>query len=191
MSGAPRRSLPWLLAVAALAAGCTGFHEVSPGNIYRDRQPAEDELRKVIEDYGIRTVVMLRGGTSDAAPSRRAALAADIAYVNVPISAQRLPPPERLLAIWDTIATAERPILFHCRAGVDRTGLASALAVLHDTGDLDAARHQLALVPFGHTGWFGTGAMDDVLDRYEAHHGDLDFRTWVTDVYAKELAELP
>lgn len=179
------RLLPALL--LALAPACTGFHEVAPG-IYRDRQPAEDELVRAIERHDIRTVIVLRGAGEGAAPSRRAALATDVRCVHVPISATRLPPPDRLLRLWDAIAHAERPILFHCRAGVDRTGLAAALAVLHDTGDLDRARGQLALIPFGHVGIWGTEAMDEVLDRYEPWHGRLPFPAWVEQVYARQLA---
>jgi protein tyrosine/serine phosphatase len=157
-----------------------------PGSIYRDRQPAEDDLVARVEDYGIKTVVALRGRGS--APARRAALATGITFIGLPMSARRLPTVDELLQLWTTIATAERPMLFHCRAGVDRTGLASALAVLHDTDDLAAARAQLALIPYGHLGWFGTAAMDEVLDRYEPWHGTMSFPEWVEQIYARQLA---
>ena len=166
-----------------LLAACTGFHEVVPG-VYRDRQPAEDELSAAIEQHGIRTVVMLRKLTEASAPTRRAALAADGAFVNVPMSAGRLPPPDTLLALWNAIDTAQRPLLLHCRAGVDRTGLASALLVLHDSGNLDAARAELSLLPHGHLGWFGTSAMDEVLARYAPYAGKLTFPEWVRTVYS-------
>jgi protein tyrosine/serine phosphatase len=183
-----RRRLPLLASLLFLASlcGCTGFHEVVPGSIYRDRQPTEDELVARVEDYGIKTVVALRGKGS--APARRAALATGITFVALPMSARRLPTAAELLALWQTIATAERPLLFHCRAGVDRTGLAAALAVLHDTDDLQQARSQLALIPYGHLGWFGTGAMDEVLDRYEPWHGTLPFADWVEQIYSRQLA---
>jgi len=176
----PRSAVP--LVLAAALAGCTGFHEVGNG-VYRDRQPAEDEMALRIERYGIRTVVALRSETPDTAPSRRAAQALDVAFVSLPMSARHLPPADRLIGLWDTIATAERPILFHCRAGVDRTGLASALSVLHDTGDLDAARAQLALIPYGHVPLFGTEAMDEVLDLYADSGNGMPFRAWADTVY--------
>lgn len=180
-----RRSAPILLLLAALAS-CTGFHTVVPGEVYRDRQPHEDELIRAIDRRGIKTVVCLRAG-KETAVSERAALVAGIDFVRVPMSAMRLPQPETLLQLWRVIATAERPLLFHCRAGVDRTGLACALAVLHDTGDLQQARGQLALLPFGHLAAFGTEAMDAVLDRYAPHHGSMAFPEWVETVYAPDL----
>lgn len=178
----------WLLtALVVVLASCTGFYETRPGELYRDRQPAEDELARDIERYDLQTIVLLRGLSEDTKPSRRAAWAADIDFVHIQISAQRLPSPEKLLQLWATIDQAKRPILFHCRAGVDRTGLAMALALLHDTGDLEQARGQLVLLPYGHVG-IGTGAMTEVLDLYEPWHGRMDFPEWVREVYTRQYA---
>jgi protein tyrosine phosphatase (PTP) superfamily phosphohydrolase (DUF442 family) len=165
---------------------CTGFREARPG-VYRSPQPDEDRLVRRIEQYGIRTVVCLRGGRS-ARSSERASDAADVAFYAVPMSATRLPHPDALLALWQIAAEAERPVLLHCRAGVDRTGLACAIVALHDTADLAAARSELALVPNGHLGAFGTEAMDEVLDRYEPHAGELSFPDWVERIYAADYA---
>jgi protein tyrosine/serine phosphatase len=184
---------PWTViasfcCILSVAASCTGFHEVREGSVYRDRQPAEDELVQHIEEHGIRTVIVLRGENADTAPSRRATLATGTDYVAIPLSATNLPAPGQLLQLWGAIEHAQRPLLLHCRAGVDRTGLAAAIAVLHDTGDLDAARAQLALLPYGHLGWFGTGAMDEVIERYAPWHGTMSFPDWVRGIYARQFA---
>ena len=60
--------------------------------------------------------------------------------------------------------------------------------MLHDTDDLDAARDQLALLPYGHVPLFGTEAMDEVLDRYAPHHGEMPFDRWIDEIYAPALA---
>ncbi len=180
------RSLGFLLLVA-MASACTGLHEVRPG-VFRSPQPSDDSLARAIDRHELKTVVCLRGMASASAPSQRAANGAGIAFWNVPMSATRLPSPETLLALWRIATDAERPLLLHCRAGVDRTGLACALLVLHDTGDLGLARGQLGLLPYGHLGVFGTQAMGEVLDRYAPHHGSLAFPDWVRDVYRKERA---
>lgn len=184
------RVMPQLL-VAILAAGlaaCTGFYTVREGEVYRDRQPHEDELVQAIADHGIRTVVCLRGDGPASGASERAALATGVTFVRVPLSAKRMPEPEALLRLWSVIGSSPRPLLFHCRAGADRTGLASALAVLHDTGDLAAARAQLATIPYGHLGALGgTGAMDEVLDRYAPHAATMDFPRFVREVYTPDL----
>lgn len=172
-----------LAASVALAAACTGFREAADG-VFRAPQAGEETTVRRVRAHGIRTVVVLRGEGPESAPTARAALAAGATLVRVPMSATRLPAPATLLALWQVAATAERPLLLHCRAGVDRTGLASALVVLHDAGDLAAARAQLAFVPNGHVAWSATGAMDEVLDRYAPYHGRLAFPAWVADVYA-------
>lgn len=165
-------------------AGCTGFHEEARG-VFRSPQPSEDQLARRIERHGIRSVLCLRGGRS-ARLSARATEAADARFYEVSLSAHREPHPNKLLELWHVAANAERPILVHCRAGVDRTGLAMALIVLHDTGDLDQARAQLALLPYGHVGLGGTQAMDAVLDAYAPFAEELAFPDWVERVYAPE-----
>ncbi len=176
-----------VLLLALLTAACTGFRAVGR-DVYRSPQPGEDQLARTIAAYDLRTVVSLRGDGLGTASSRRAAESAGITFLNVPMSASRLPRPETLLELWRIAATAERPLLLHCRAGVDRTGLACAICVLHDTGDLAAARGQLALVPNGHTGMFGTERMDEVLDRFAPHASQMAFPDWVRDVYRVEFA---
>ena len=184
-----RRSGPFLLLLAGLSA-CTGFREVGPG-VYRSGQTGEDRFARRIEQHDIRTVLCLRQPDADlgtTAASQRAALGTGAAWCNIPFSATRAPTPQTLLALWRVAAEAARPLLIHCRAGVDRTGLASALVVLHDTGDLARARAQLTLLPHGHVGAWGTEKMGEVLDQYEPHHGTLSFPEWVATVYAPALA---
>ncbi|MCA8942906.1 MAG: tyrosine-protein phosphatase, partial [Planctomycetes bacterium] len=139
-----------ILALATLAA-CSNLHEVDPGAYYRCGQLDADGFRQVIRDHGIRTVVRLRGGAVgepeyDAAHTP--AEEAGAAFVHIQMSALSLPSRETLLRIWETFDTAERPLLVHCKAGADRTGLASAIYVLHETGDLRKAREQLHVLPY-------------------------------------------
>lgn len=177
--------LPVLL--ACLVGGCTGLRAVRP-DVFRSPQPGEDQLARTIAELDLRTVVCLRGHGDPAAASERAAEGAGALFWSVPMSATRPPRPDTLLALWRVAAEAPRPLLLHCRAGVDRTGLASAIVVLHDTGDLRLARDQLALVPHGHLGMMGTEAMGEVLDRYEPFATQLSFPDWVRDVYAAGFA---
>lgn len=175
---------PLLLAALLLMPACTGLHEVVPG-VYRSPQPNEDQLFRRIGEYDLRTVVCLRGRSDPSAASERATVGAGARFRLVPMSATRLPSPQTLQELWQIAATAERPLLLHCRAGVDRTGLAAALVVLHDTGDLELARDQLDLVPYGHTGLMGTRAMDDVLELFEPYHRQMSFPQWLADVYPR------
>jgi predicted protein tyrosine phosphatase len=172
------------LTLLLLTTACTGFREGMP-QVFRSPFAREEQMIHRIEANHIRSVLCLRGGDT-ARQSSRAALATGAAFTAVPMSAKRAPSPETLLALWQFAATAERPVLVHCRAGVDRTGLALAIIALHDKGDLALAREQLSFFTAGHLAAFGTEAMDRVLDQYEPFHGVLDFPTWVQQVYASD-----
>ena len=170
--------------------GCANLHEVEPGRFYRSSQLSEAGFRDAIEDFGIRTVLRLRGGNPgdegyDAI--RRPADEAGATFEHVPMSARRLPPPEVLVRIWEVFDRAEEPILVHCKAGADRTGLASAIWVLHETGDLRRAKRQLDL-RYLHVGWGSTDAMDQVLELYEPWAKAIDFGLWAQTVYDPEIA---
>ena len=177
------RRAPLLLFL--LLAACTGLREFEPG-VWRSPQPGEDQLARRIEQLQLRTVVCLRGGEG-AKASRRATENSGAEFVNVPMSATRAPQPETLLALWQVAATAKRPLLLHCMAGADRTGLASAIFVLHDTGDLERARGELTIM-HGHLAFTATGAMDAVLDAYAPFEGRLAFPEWVQQVYGPAFA---
>ena len=170
--------------ISLLAASCTGFRQGMPG-VFRSPFLREEQMIHRIEQHHIRSVLCLRGGKT-AQQSRRAAVAAGASFAAVPISAKRAPSPDALLAMWHFADTAERPILVHCKAGVDRTGLALAILALHDTGDMALARAQLTFFTAGHVAAFGTEAMDRVLDQYEPFCGILSFPAWVERVYAVE-----
>jgi protein tyrosine phosphatase (PTP) superfamily phosphohydrolase (DUF442 family) len=174
------------LLLVALLASCTGLSEFEPG-VWRSPQPGEDRLARLIEKLQLRTVVCLRGDGAGAASSQRAAEGSGAEFLSVPMSATHAPRPETLLALWQIAATAKRPLLLHCQAGVDRTGLASAIFVLHDTGDLDKARGELTML-HGHLAFTATGAMDAVLYAYEPFDGKLAFPEWVEQVYAPAFA---
>ncbi|MCK6440373.1 MAG: tyrosine-protein phosphatase [Planctomycetes bacterium] len=183
-----------ILTVAALA-GCTNFHVVEEGKVYRSAQPDIDDLRQWIDQYGLRSVVRLRGGgpeDDDYEESYRPTVEKSIAFYHIPMSSSRFPKKKELVRLCEVFETAEYPILIHCKAGADRTGLASASYILYRGGGMDAARDQLDFIPYWHTGLFGTGDLDKVLDMYEPWRGTMDFCQWVREVYERpEDDDLP
>jgi protein tyrosine/serine phosphatase len=170
----PLRCLPLLL------TSCINFHPVEEGRVYRSAQPDAASMRSWVEEHGIRTVVQLRG--SD--PTGELAEVIDhhdVEVVRIPLTAYRYPSRAQLVGLWDAFAAAEYPLLLHCRAGADRTGLAAAVYVLWRTGDLDRARAQLSLW-YGHTG-YGTSRLGRVFEMYSRWHGRMDFRRWASSLY--------
>ncbi len=175
------------LAGVVVASSCVNLHEVEEGRVYRVSQPDSQQLRSWIWRYGIETVVRLRGGDpgrSGFDDSFEPTLDAGIDFVQLPMSANRFPERHELLALCELFERARYPILLHCRAGADRTGLASAVYTLHATGDLERARSQLSL-RYLHTGWPSTHCLDEVLDLYEPWQEQMTFAEWVRRGYTR------
>jgi protein tyrosine phosphatase (PTP) superfamily phosphohydrolase (DUF442 family) len=184
------------------------FHEVIPGQVYRSAQLSPAALAKIVQRYGIRTIVNLRG-CSDGEPwyaaESRATQHLDIAQEDVGFSAGRLPAACEVRRLNQALDHTEYPILLHCRQGKDRTGIAAVVVMLLRTDATVAeARHQLGL-RYGHLALGRPGNLDLFFDLYEAwlarenrEHSPPVFREWVERVYcpadcscALEVLEMP
>ena len=161
-----------LVLVAALSGSCAGYlrltgniHDVESGKVYRSGQLWPSQLSSLLREKGIRTVINLRGENPDRAwynDELLVAKTAGVRHISLPMSANREPNDALLATLINTLATAELPVLIHCEAGADRSGLASALYKLtvQHTAPLEADR-QLSFW-YGHFPWLTsrTGAMD-------------------------------
>lgn len=109
------------------------FIAVQEGAFYRSAQLSAEALESYIKDYGIKTVINLRGENpqeewwqQEAAVTRRN----NVRYVNIPMTASKLTSKKNIREILNVFDTAPRPMLVHCLAGADRTGEVAALWVL-------------------------------------------------------------
>ena len=197
----PRTAVRFALLAAAVAFGweavrvmaLSNRHEVIPGRVYRCAQPTAADLRELVAEHGIRTVVNLRG-FSPAYPWYAAEAETthelNVSQEDITFSANRLPAPAELRRLIEVLDGTEYPVLIHCKRGADRTGLSSAVARLLFTDDaLAQARRQL-WPRYGHFEFGRTAAMDEFFDRYEAwlavenaNHTPERFRRWATSVY--------
>jgi protein tyrosine/serine phosphatase len=153
-----RRLAIMVLAAAAVAGACVVvttryvfravFAEVVPGQVYRTPQPSQRRLRGYIAQYGIRTVISLRGNdASEVVAEMDVCRELGVVHKSIALATGDLPTPAQLHELIDDLLNSPRPILLHCRAGVDRTGLGAALAVLLiQKAGLDAAMKQLPLI---------------------------------------------
>lgn len=146
------------------ASAClhANFHTVVPGEVYRSGQMNASQLAGVIEEYGIRSVVNLRG--SNAAEWYRDETNVTgrlgVRHVDFRLSARREATDEQIGRLLAILRNAPKPVLIHCKAGADRTGLVSALYCLaiEEQSAAEAVR-QLALW-YGHVPLLQTIAMD-------------------------------
>jgi protein-tyrosine phosphatase family protein len=168
-------------------------HTVIPGRVYRSAQLSREKLERTIADKKIRTVINLRGCCPAMAwyqADAGATHATGISQEDITLSAKRYPHPGEIGRLIEVFDRTDYPVLLHCAAGADRTGLASAIAVLllTDPG-LAAARRQL-WPRYGH---FAVGRMtrlDEFLDYYEREleasgdaHTPERFRRWFAQSY--------
>jgi len=162
-----------LLLAGAAEAGSVligrNFHELVPGKVYRCAQPGRSDIRRAAEDYGVRTVINLRGccpGTDWYDAECEATADLDLCQEDLTLSAGRLPAPQELRRLLEILERAEYPVLVHCRRGVDRTGLTSAAYLLLHGAELPAALRELSL-GHGHVSLGRTVAMRRFFGLYQ------------------------
>lgn len=153
------------------------FHTVIEGQLYRSAQPTPQQLERYVAKHGIKSIINLRSsGDKGTWYSAELATAGKLGVVHVdfPMSASKVLPPERADQLVALMASLPKPILIHCQAGSDRTGLASALYSNRIAGrDEEAAERQLSYY-FGHIGiprLSAAYAMDESWENLEVHFG--------------------
>lgn len=175
-------------------------HEVIPGVVYRSSHPSPARLEALVAKYHIRTVVNLRG-CCESGPIRRdtkssyldesrATVRLDLSQEDLPFSAGRLPSVPVIRELVKVLDRSDKPLLLHCYQGIDRTGMASAMALLLYTGSsLDDALHQLS-PRYGHLPFGRTGNIDRFFELYaewltqqNLTHSSANFRRWVEQDY--------
>jgi protein tyrosine/serine phosphatase len=130
------------------------FHEVVAGELYRSNQPSASRIASYAKDYGIRTIVNLRGKNDGAAwYSEEIAKASELGLTHVDFrmsASQELSMSE--IAETSLMRDLPKPILIHCQSGSDRTGLVSAIYLNQIAGmDAEDAERQLS-IRYGHFG---------------------------------------
>ncbi len=153
------------------------FHTVIAGELYRSAQPTSGQIEEYARNYGIRTIVNLRG------PSKNAAWYTDevattqrlgIKHIDFRMVSSRELTAEQADQLVALLKDAPKPILIHCQAGADRTGLVSVIYSHQIAGiPTEQAERQLSLY-FGHVGLplvSKAYAMDRTWEMLERHYG--------------------
>lgn len=147
------------------------FYPVTEGLAYRSAQLDIETLEHYIIKHGIKTVINLRGGSPGAKwweDERDTCKRLMVAHYDIGLSARKYPKPERINALIDIFLTAQRPILIHCKAGSDRTGLASAIwKSVVDHEPYSEAKKQLSIF-YGHLPFGSSRAMDNFFMGWQA-----------------------
>ncbi len=209
-----RRGLGCTLSFFALLAflcyiGVLGgnVREVDPGRFYRSSQltgrgyesltarVAGRSLASVIAANHIKTLLNLRGGSWKDERYREEVeicKANGVDHIDDTFSARSLPPPEAMLKMLDVFDHAKYPILVHCQAGSDRTGLVStAYANICMNEPLDTAEDRELTWRYGHFSFSNTWPMNEFFDLYRANSHGTPLRDWIIHDYASVYAQSP
>jgi protein tyrosine/serine phosphatase len=129
------------------------FHSVVAGALYRSAQPTTFDIARYQKTYGIKTIINLRGenrGSSWYDAEIAEAKQLGITHIDFRMSARRELTQVEAADLIGILKRAEKPVLIHCKAGADRTGLAAALyvAAVAKLGET-AAENQLS-IRYGH-----------------------------------------
>jgi protein tyrosine phosphatase (PTP) superfamily phosphohydrolase (DUF442 family) len=169
------------------------LHVVVPGRVYRSYQLSGQELEQVVQRYGIRTVINLRG-TCDPFPwyldECRTTHRLDVNQEDIGLSAGRLPGTHEMRRLREVLDRTEYPILLHCRRGADRTGLVSTVVRLLQTdASLSEASWQLSF-RYGHLPVGRPTYLDEYLQLYGEWlkeqgqaHAPVLLRRWIEQDY--------
>jgi protein tyrosine/serine phosphatase len=139
------------------------FHTITYGEAYRSAQLDTDEFEYYIKKYNIKSIVNLRGKNPELPwyeEEIRVSAKHGIKHFDISLSASREPTEEDINELIEIFKTAPRPVLIHCQAGADRSGLAAAMwKVVVDREPKSEAEKQLSIF-YGHLPIGKTSAMD-------------------------------
>ena len=145
------------------------FRAITPGEAYRSAQLESDKLEYYIKQYGIRSILNLRGENSEMQwykDEMRASAAYGVAHYDIAMSSSRFPTDETIKELISILKTAPRPILIHCQYGADRSGLVAAMwKVIVDNEPKSEAKKQLSFL-YGHVPILGRDAMDRFFEKW-------------------------
>lgn len=147
------------------------FHVVEDGYVYRSAQLDGKELTNRVNEVGIKSILNLRGENrgedwyeTEVATSN----SLGIKHLNYRMSAGESLNLDQMNEVLHIIENAPKPILIHCKAGADRTGLVSAIYLANKGENVEKVHNALS-VRYGHLPifhWSSTIAMDESLNLF-------------------------
>jgi hypothetical protein len=168
---------------------------VDPGRVIRSAQPTSG-LKDMIRDHNLAAILNLRGGSPrDAFYTNevRAAEEAGVDFYDLTMSATKRPRRQDLLRLIDVVTHCKYPLLIHCKAGADRTGLATAIYRMMILEEPPEKAIEAFTIYHSHFPLFGPQQLHEPIDEYAAWlaqnglpHTPERFHGWVKNDYRAE-----
>jgi len=163
------------------------FHEIAK-NVFRSSQPTMWQLERLKKRYNLVTIVNLKDANRQSAYfhfEEEKCEALGLNLINVNISSRGFPTYERLLKYKKVIEQMQEPVLIHCKAGADRTGIFCTLYQYFYENRSIKETDQLKLFPYGHFRYSNAGKGDYYFEQfaqYQETHPEVDLLTWSRDI---------
>jgi len=139
------------------------FHPITEGQAYRSAILDRDELEHYVKKYEIKSIVNLLGDhPNESWYKEEIEVSGDhnVKHYDLSLPVTREPTDEEVRKLTEIFKNAPRPVLIHCKAGADRSGLAAAMwKVIVDKEPKSEAGEELSIL-YGHIPIGKTIAMD-------------------------------
>lgn len=163
------------------------LHKVSD-NLYRSSQPTPWQLKKIVKEKGIKTIINLRGSHPKSPVYMLEKMTCDelgVKMIDVEVYSRSLPDINRLKSLAKAFDEAEYPALMHCKAGADRTGLAATFYLYYKEGVPLEEIEQLKFLPYGHIKSSNAGIIDFYFEeflKYKKQNPNADIFEWTKNI---------
>lgn len=148
------------------------FLTIVDDEAYRSGQMDAAQLSRVIQEYGIKSIINLRG--TDAPALYRGEIETaqrlGVQHYDFSLSATNEITVSQMEDVIRTLRESPKPVLIHCQAGSDRTGLVSALYRLRLKGETPAQADRELSIWYGHISLSKTIAMDHSYWQYVSNY---------------------
>jgi protein tyrosine/serine phosphatase len=173
-----------------LRARFRNLHQISP-EMWRSNQPSPRQILAHARERGIRTIVNLRGASTQGyyLLEKEACAEAGIDLVDFQVFSRDPPTREAIFAARELFAAIRYPALMHCKSGADRAGIMAVLyKLLREGAPFPVAAEQLS-GKYLHIRHGKTGVLDAFLEAYAAFNSGKapdawkPFLDWVAEDY--------
>lgn len=150
------------------------WHVVEPGMVYRSSRMNTESMSHEIVIHQVASILSLVGTNQEELALARSR---GVAYSAYALSDHREATEAQMQAIVAELRRLPKPVLIHCKAGADRTGLVASLYCYAIKGEPPGMADRELSIWYGHLPWwlgFGTSAMDRSFWSYVHHHPNMD-----------------
>ena len=154
------------------------LHKVDDG-VYRSAQITPWRLKKIIKKYNIKTIINLRGNNKNYIYKREKEICEELGveYYTFSLSS-RMPEEmskEKLNELINLLKNSKKPLLFHCKAGADRTGFVSVLWHIINGKDKNYAINKELRLKYAYLPFSKAGKIKYLFEKYNEKE---DFVEW-------------